>query len=48
MARFVVGDVVIVTFPFSDLTQTKRRLAFSNSFNWIFPKLFIGNFKMSG
>jgi len=27
MARFVVGDVVIVPFPFSDLTQTKRRPA---------------------
>jgi mRNA interferase MazF len=28
MAKFVVGDVVIVPFPFSDLTQTKRRPAF--------------------
>jgi hypothetical protein len=27
MARFVVGDVVIVPFPFSDLTQIKRRPA---------------------
>jgi mRNA interferase MazF len=27
MAKFVVGDVVIVPFPFSDLTQTKRRPA---------------------
>jgi mRNA interferase MazF len=27
MARFVRGDVVIVPFPFSDLTQTKRRPA---------------------
>jgi mRNA interferase MazF len=27
MARFVVGDVVVVPFPFSDLTQTKRRPA---------------------
>jgi mRNA interferase MazF len=27
MARFIVGDVVIVPFPFSDLTQTKRRPA---------------------
>jgi mRNA interferase MazF len=27
MARFVKGDVVIVPFPFSDLTQTKRRPA---------------------
>lgn len=25
MARFVKGDVVVVPFPFSDLTQTKRR-----------------------
>ncbi|AFY46928.1 growth inhibitor [Nostoc sp. PCC 7524] len=25
MAGFVKGDVVIVPFPFSDLTQTKRR-----------------------
>ncbi|MEH2038406.1 type II toxin-antitoxin system PemK/MazF family toxin [Nostoc sp.] len=27
MAGFVKGDVVIVPFPFSDLTQTKRRPA---------------------
>jgi mRNA interferase MazF len=27
MAEFVKGDVVIVPFPFSDLTQTKRRPA---------------------
>lgn len=27
MARFVVGDIVVVPFPFSDLTQTKRRPA---------------------
>jgi mRNA interferase MazF len=27
MERFVKGDVVIVPFPFSDLTQTKRRPA---------------------
>ncbi len=27
MARFVKGDVVVVPFPFSDLTQTKRRPA---------------------
>jgi mRNA interferase MazF len=27
MARFIVGDVVIVPFPVSDLTQTKRRPA---------------------
>jgi mRNA interferase MazF len=27
MARFIVGDVVVVPFPFSDLTQTKRRPA---------------------
>lgn len=27
MARFVVGDVVIVPFPFSDLTKAKRRPA---------------------
>lgn len=27
MATFVKGDVVIVPFPFSDLTQTKRRSA---------------------
>jgi mRNA interferase MazF len=27
MARFVKGDVVVVPFPFSDLTQVKRRPA---------------------
>ena len=27
MAKFVTGDVVVVHFPFSDLTQTKRRPA---------------------
>ena len=27
MARFVKGDVVIIPFPFSDLTQAKRRPA---------------------
>ena len=27
MARFVKGDVVVVPFPFSDLTLTKRRPA---------------------
>ena len=27
MATFVKGDVIIVPFPFSDLTQTKRRPA---------------------
>lgn len=27
MARFVSGDVVVVPFPFSDLTQAKRRPA---------------------
>ncbi|MEK7449948.1 MAG: type II toxin-antitoxin system PemK/MazF family toxin [Planctomycetota bacterium] len=27
MERFVKGEVVIVPFPFSDLTQTKRRPA---------------------
>jgi mRNA interferase MazF len=25
MARFIKGDVVVVPFPFSDLTQAKRR-----------------------
>ena len=25
MARFVKGDIVVVPFPFSDLTQAKRR-----------------------
>ena len=25
MARFVKGDVVVVPFPFSNLTQAKRR-----------------------
>lgn len=28
MAGFVKGDVVVVPFPFSDLTQSKRRPAF--------------------
>ena len=27
MARFVRGDVVVVPFPFSDLSDTKRRPA---------------------
>ena len=27
MAKFIKGDVVVVPFPFSDLTQTKRRPA---------------------
>ena len=27
MARFIKGDVVVVPFPFSDLTQAKRRPA---------------------
>lgn len=27
MAKFVKGDGVVVPFPFSDLTQSKRRLA---------------------
>ncbi|WP_235335003.1 MULTISPECIES: type II toxin-antitoxin system PemK/MazF family toxin [Aphanizomenon] len=27
MEEFIKGDVVIVPFPFSDLTQTKRRPA---------------------
>jgi mRNA interferase MazF len=27
MARFVVGDVVVVPFPFSDLSESKRRPA---------------------
>ncbi len=27
MERFVKGDVVVVPFPFSDLTQSKRRPA---------------------
>jgi mRNA interferase MazF len=28
MAKFVKGDVVVVPFPFSDLTHAKRRQAF--------------------
>ena len=28
MAKFVKGDVVVIPFPFSDLTQAKRRPAF--------------------
>ncbi len=27
MAKFIKGDVVVVPFPFSDLTQSKRRPA---------------------
>ena len=27
MARFVRGDVVVIPFPFSDLSQAKRRPA---------------------
>ena len=27
MARFVKGDIIVVPFPFSDLTQAKRRSA---------------------
>ena len=27
MERFVRGDVVVIPFPFSDLTRSKRRLA---------------------
>lgn len=27
MARFIKGDVVVIPFPFSDLSQTKRRPA---------------------
>jgi len=27
MARFIKGDVIVVPFPFSDLTQAKRRPA---------------------
>lgn len=28
MAKFVKGDVVVIPFPFSDLTESKRRPAF--------------------
>ena len=27
MARFIKGDVVVLPFPFSDMTQAKRRPA---------------------
>ncbi len=29
MARFVKGDVVVVPFPFSNLTDAKKRPAFA-------------------
>jgi len=29
MAKFIKGDVVVIPFPFSDLTQTKRRPAYA-------------------
>jgi len=28
VAKFVKGDVVVIPFPFSDLTESKRRPAF--------------------
>ena len=28
MAGFIKGDIVVIPFPFSDLSQTKRRPAF--------------------
>lgn len=28
MARFVKGDVIVIPFPFSDLSESKRRPAF--------------------
>ena len=28
MARFIKGDIVVIPFPFSDLSQAKRRPAF--------------------
>ena len=28
MAKFIKGDVVVIPFPFSDLTESKRRPAF--------------------
>lgn len=28
MAKFIKGDIVVIPFPFSDLTGTKRRPAF--------------------
>jgi hypothetical protein len=28
MAKFVKGDIVVIPFPFSDLSGSKRRLSF--------------------
>jgi len=39
MARFVRGDVVVIPFPFSDLSQAKRRPALVLAELYITPQV---------